>query len=702
MSSPRLRRAVCLFWVAAVGLLAAPAFATTSPFTGTVTAGGGVDNHPFTVSAAGQISATLDWTNTSANLTLALVAPSGTQVKLVSGSAKPKSLVYQATVTGTYKLRIKAVSGSSSYTASVTYTGVVVPQFQHFVPTSPSTAGHAELYPSGLDVGPDGTVYVADTGGDQVQAYAPNGTLLWTRGSRGTKQLGRFNNPRDVAYASVGGQPRLFVDDTGYNRVQVLNAATGDPISAWLYHFPSTLGISVGRDGSGNQIVLVAEDSSNKIQTFDTSGNPLQTISGTFGGKALLGPRDAATDSNGNIYVADYGNDRIVKFGPGGNVITAWGSHGQADGQFLRPYGVDVDAANNVYVADSDNERIQEFTTSGTHEANFGQPGTGANDFQQLRRVAVGPGASPNVYGADLWTYKIVQFDSTGAPVRVYGNIPPADGQFNEPSGMTFDTAGHVFVADAVNQRIQRFVASTGAYDLKWGQRGWGSGVKDGFNWPRDITYAAATGTVWVADTKNNRMVEFGTDGLPTGRKFGLAGTGPSSMNWPYGVAAYGTDLIVADTFNNRVERWTPPASPPPKPVTGTVVWSQPIADGIALKAPYDVAVSGNHVYVADATNKRIVVLDAVGGSVVDTFGSTNLHQPQGVAVDPATGNVWVTDTSFNRLVEFTSSGVFIQAFGKAGSGQGQFNKPTHIEIDNGLLYVADTWNDRVQVFSIS
>jgi len=61
-----------------------------------------------------------------------------------------------------------------------------------------------------------------------------------------------------------------------------------------------------------------------------------------------------------------------------------------------------------------------------------------------------------------------------------------------------------------------------------------------------------------------------------------------------------------------------------------------------------------------------------------------------------------VSDTSFNRLVEFAANGTFLQAYGRAGSGQGQFNKPTHVEIDGGLLYVADTWNDRIQVFSIS
>ncbi len=707
MTSVHLRRSIFLVWVVIAGTMTASAWGTTQTFTGAFIAGGPVvANYSFTVSAPGEIDATLDWADTSANLTLAIVSPSGAQVALKNGTAKPKTLSYQATTTGTYKVRVKAVTNSStSYTASVSFTGISAPQFQGYVPANPDRTGHAEIYPSGLDVGPDGTVYVADTGGDQVQAYAPDGSPLWTRGGRGTKALGRFNNPRDVAFAMVGGQPRLFVDDTGYNRVQVLDASTGAPVSAWAYRFHSTLGISVGVDGSGNQIVLVSEDAAGKVLEFDTSGNQLPvTFSAPVLGLPLSGPRDAATDSQGNVYVADYMHDRIVKYGPTGNPITAWGTHGPNPGQFLRPYGVDVDQNDNVYVADSDNNRIQEFTPTGGYQDTFGQPGTGSGDFQQLRRVAVGSGPDPDVYGADLWTYKIVQFDQTGTPVQVYGNKAPADGQFNEPSGMTFDGAGHIFVTDAVNQRIERFITATGAFDLKWGQRGWGNGVKDGFNWPRDITYAPATNTLWVADTKNNRMVEFRSDGTPTGRKFGVAGTDSSKMNWPYGVVAVGTDLIVADTINNRVERWTPPTDPPPpnKSQTGTLVWFQNIADGVVFKAPYDVAVSGNTVYVADATNKRIVVLNATTGAVMDTFGQPNLHTPQGVAVDPDTGNVWVSDTSFNRLVEFAANGTFLQAYGRAGSGQGQFNKPTHVEIDGGLLYVADTWNDRIQVFSIS
>ena len=87
--------------------------------------------------------------------------------------------------------------------------------------------GHASMYASGLDVDSSGNVYIADTGNDQVAAYSPTGKQLWRVGVRGTKQLGRFNNPRDVAYLNG----KLYVDDTGWNRVQVLNASNGAAIS---------------------------------------------------------------------------------------------------------------------------------------------------------------------------------------------------------------------------------------------------------------------------------------------------------------------------------------------------------------------------------------------------------------------------------------------------------------------------------------
>ncbi|MGH9983072.1 MAG: hypothetical protein ACRD8W_03850 [Nitrososphaeraceae archaeon] len=70
-------------------------------------------------------------------------------------------------------------------------------------------------------------------------------------------------------------------------------------------------------------------------------------------------------DSEGNVYVADYGNDRIQKFENDGNFITKWGAPGEAVRQFDGPTGLGVDLNDNKYVIDTNNHRIQKFSDDG-------------------------------------------------------------------------------------------------------------------------------------------------------------------------------------------------------------------------------------------------------------------------------------------------------------------------------------------------
>src|SRR6476659_9780022 len=141
---------------------------------------------------------------------------------------------------------------------------------------------------------------------------------------------------------------------------------------------------------------------------------------------------------------------------------------------------------------------------------------------------------------------------------------------------------------------------------------------------PASIT--AAPSCSGAATTENNRITQFHTDGTPTGKVFGHLGSDSSSLHWPFGIASVGSDLVVADTFNNRVER-----------IDGTgltVQWSTN-----ALHNPRDVTVAGGVGYVADSNGNSVVKLDASTGNVITSFGG--LHNPQGIAVAPS-GNIWV------------------------------------------------------------
>jgi DNA-binding beta-propeller fold protein YncE len=683
----------------AASLWVTSALGASTNLSGNVSVGGAPYNKSVPVSSAGQISATISWTAPSSVLTVAVVNPAGTQVALNSTNANPKTVTYNATVTGTYKIRVKAKSGSSAFTGTVTYPGISVPSFAGQI--GGGSNGHATMYPSGLDVGPDGTIYVADTGNDQIAAYSQSGTLLWRKGARGNRTAGNYSNPRDLTY--LNGD--LYVDDTGNNRIQVLDAATGNTIGSPWTGLPSTLGITAGKDSTGNNIILVSEDTSNKIAVYSTTGTLKCTIAvPVLNGKTAL-PRDAATDAAGNIYVAAYQQDHVDKFPPVVGttcpqaVNGGWGTSGNGPLQFKRPYGVAVDGSGHVFVADSDNERIQEFNSTGsTLIATFGDKtpaNGGSGDFFQLRRVAV---ANGQVYGADLWGLHIDRFTAPGpTPAQSYpANFAPApQGVFNEPSGMTFDGNGNLYVADSVNQRIQQFrPGANGASwsnGAMWGARGWGASDLSGFNWPRDISFAPSTNTLWVADTKNNRLLEFHTDGSSTGTSITVGG----ALTWPYAVDASGGSMIVADTFAAKVESWT----------GSTRNWSATSSGGTSLKNPYDVAVSKGVVYVADSANKRIVELNAATGADMGSFGAAYLHSPQGVAVDPTNGNIWVSDTSFNKLVEFPAGGgAPIQT---VSAPNGAFNHPAHLDVhvdaaNHAYLYVADVYNDRIVILDLN
>jgi len=212
--------------------------------------------------------------------------------------------------------------------------------------------------PTGLAVGPNGHIYVADTHYYRVLEYDATGKLANTFGSYGDGP-GEFCYVTDVLVDASGA---LYVSEYGLeDRIQKLSA-TGEFLLEWgkrgsrpgEFKRPSSL----AWDSSGN--ILVADACNHRVQRFSPNGRYLGEL-GRLGSDPgeLKYPYDVAVDREGNIYVCEYGNNRIQKFSREGSALAMWGTSGRGAGSVACPWGLALDGDGNVYVVDSGNNRIQ-------------------------------------------------------------------------------------------------------------------------------------------------------------------------------------------------------------------------------------------------------------------------------------------------------------------------------------------------------
>lgn len=258
-------------------------------------------------------------------------------------------------------------------------------------------------------------------------------------------------------------------------------------------------------------------------------------------------PKGIATDSSGNVYVTDAGNDRIQKFSSTGNFIATWGTSGSGNGQFGNPSGIAIDSSDNVYVADSSNFRIEKFSSNGDFIMKWGS-GHGTADDQFYFPTSVAVDSAGFVYVADLDVVK--KFDSSGAFVTKWGS-------FNSALGLAVDGDNNVYVADSSNARVQKFT-SNGDFVTQWGS----SGVGDGQFAISSGIAVDSSNNVYVTDG-NNRLQKFTSSGVFL-EKSGTSGTGAGEFDAPRGVATGLTgDVFVVDELNHRVQKFNSSGVPP-------------------------------------------------------------------------------------------------------------------------------------------
>ena len=194
---------------------------------------------------------------------------------------------------------------------------------------------HAEMYPSGLETAPDGTVVIADTGNNRVAKYNQNGTLVWETGTHGAG-TNQFDNPRDIG---IDGAGNIYVADTRNSRIVKLSSA-----GAWLGSTtgPSTaFSFPLGVSAKGNK-VYVGDTGRHRVVVLDQALAVTQTVVANGECTNINDNRDAQADAAGNIYVAGYKTNEILKFAPDGTCLDKWGGTGTTNGKFRTPYGVDT------------------------------------------------------------------------------------------------------------------------------------------------------------------------------------------------------------------------------------------------------------------------------------------------------------------------------------------------------------------------
>jgi len=327
----------------------------------------------------------------------------------------------------------------------------------------------------------------------------------------------------------------------------------------------------------------------------------------------------------------------------------------------------------------------------------IGQRAEGLLRFPEA--VAVTP--QGNVYVADQLSYVVQEFSAQGTFEAQWGSYGGGPGQFGPIGGLATDAAGDVYVVDSSHNRIEKF-GPRGEYIKDWGRRGSALGEFDfgssqNPSQPPGGGIAIAGDHVYVADSGNNRIERFNLEGGEA-MAWGSYGSGPGQFSYPRGVAADEDEVIVSDDDDDRVEKFSPEGAfegQAGSPGAGPGQFGYPY--GVALDAAGD-------VFVADDSNDRVVeyspqlTFQAAWGGLGSKPGQ--LDFPRALASDPA-GDTYVADTANDRIEVFDPEGRYLRSFGASGRGPGALTAPRGLAVDpGGRLLVSDTVDDRVETFS--
>jgi ATP-dependent protease HslVU (ClpYQ) peptidase subunit len=318
------------------------------------------------------------------------------------------------------------------------------------------------------------------------------------------------------------------------------------------------------------------------VTTFAGSGTSGST-DGTGTAASFNYPYGLGLDSSGNIFVADFGNNKIRKITSTGVVTTfaGSGSIGSTDAtgtaaSFNGPIGIGLDSSGNLFVGDSFNNKIRKITSAGVVTTFAGSGSAGSTD-------ATGTSAS-----------------------------------FTWPSGIALDSSGNVYVADPNGNHKIRKITSAGVVTTFAGSTGTtgstdATGTAASFFWPRGVV-VDSTGNLFVGDNFNHKIRKITSAGVVTtfagsGSASSTDATGTSaSFNYPYGLGLDSSgNIFVADSGNNKIRKIT--SGGIVSTIAGSGSNGSTDATGTAASFNYPVGIvvdTSGTIYVVDTNNHKI------------------------------------------------------------------------------------------------
>ncbi len=213
--------------------------------------------------------------------------------------------------------------------------------------------------------------------------------------------------------------------------------------------------------------LYICDTANNRMVIWNSDGIPQRAV-GSFGTSATWRnapefnhPAGILVLPNGQYYVADTLNHRIVVVDGNDQVLSSWGSQGNANGQFDQPRDIERDHFGNIWVLDSGNSRFENFSNAGVF--NFAWASYGTQNGQLNLPLAFALNNIDQAIVADTGNFRIQVFNDQSAaatnlaPVTVEGWFGDGPFQFKEPAGVCINKEGKIAVVDGLTGRVEFF-----------------------------------------------------------------------------------------------------------------------------------------------------------------------------------------------------------------------------------------------------